>query len=179
MLLLTIVAPLVFLWTGVLPLVNVTPEAVFYYLLPMMLAVAGGIWVFAPHHYFSFAAQGPGNFQSFNILPTVLLTMAKPFGHVFKVTPKGALAKKSDYDRAIFWTSASLMALTILGLVINAHSEWRIIGQAGLLPIVACSAAINIVVLLLVCMMSVQAPVHRGEERLYLHEPIWIFSARA
>jgi cellulose synthase (UDP-forming) len=177
MLLLTIIAPLMFLWTGVLPLVNVTPEAVLYYLLPMMLAVAGGIWVFAPRHYFPFAAQVHGTFQSFKILPTVLLTMAKPFGHVFKVTPKGALAKKSDYDRTIFWTAASLMGLTILGLVINAHSEWRIIGQAGLLPIVAGWAAINIVVLFLVCMMSLQAPVRRGEERFNLDEPIWIFSA--
>src|SRR5437016_1158913 len=31
MLLLTIIAPLVFLWTGTLPLVNVTPDAVVYY----------------------------------------------------------------------------------------------------------------------------------------------------
>jgi cellulose synthase/poly-beta-1,6-N-acetylglucosamine synthase-like glycosyltransferase len=177
MLLLTIIAPLVFLWTGVLPLVNVTPEAVLYYLLPMMLAVAGGIWAFAPKQYFPFAAQVHGTFQSFKILPTVLLTMAKPFGHVFKVTPKGALAKKSDYDRTIFWTAASLMAATILGLVINTHSEWRIIGQAGLLPIVACWAAINIVVLFLVCMMSLQAPVRRGEERFKLDEPISIVAA--
>lgn len=177
MLLLTIIAPLVFLWTGVLPLVNVTPEAVFYYLLPMMLAVAGGIWVFAPRQYFPFAAQVHGTFQSFKILPTVLLTMAKPFGHIFKVTPKGTIAKKSHYDRAIFWTSASLMVLTIIGLVINSHSEWRIIGQAGLLPVVACWAAINIVVLFLVCMMSLQAPVRRGEERFKLDEPIWIFAA--
>jgi cellulose synthase (UDP-forming) len=177
MLLLTIVAPLVFLWTGVLPLVNVTPQAVLYYLLPMMLAVAGGIWAFAPHQYFPFAAQVHGTFQSFKILPTVLMTMAKPFGHAFKVTPKGANAKKSDYDRTIFWTAAGLMTLTILGLVINARSEWRIIGQAGLLPIVACWAAINIVVLFLVCMMSLQAPVRRGEERFKLDEPIWIFAA--
>jgi cellulose synthase (UDP-forming) len=177
MLLLTIIAPLVFLWTGVLPLVNVTPEAVLYYLLPMILAVAGGIWAFAPRQYFPFAAQVHGTFQSFKILPTVLLTMAKPFGHVFKVTPKGALAKRSDYDRGIFWTSASLMAATILGLVINAQSEWRIIGQAGLLPMVACWAALNIVVLFLVCMMSLQAPVRRGEERFKLDEPIWIFAA--
>jgi cellulose synthase (UDP-forming) len=177
MLLLTIIAPLVFLWTGVLPLVNVTAEAVLYYLLPMMLAVAGGIWVFAPRQYFPFAAQVHGTFQSFKILPTVVLTIARPFGHVFKVTPKGSLARKSDYDRPIFWTSASLMMLTIFGLVINAHSEWRIIGQAGLLPIVACWAAVNVVILFLVCMMSLQAPVRRGEERFKLDEPIWIFSA--
>ena len=177
MLLLTLVAPLVFLWTGILPLVNVTPEAVLYYLLPMILAVAGGIWAFAPRHYFPFAAQVHGTFQSFKILPTVLMTMAKPFGHVFKVTPKGASAKASDYDRPIFWTAACLMMLTILGLVINSQPEWRIIGQSGLLPIVACWAVLNIVVLFLVCMMSLQAPVRRGEERFELDEPVWIFAA--
>jgi cellulose synthase (UDP-forming) len=173
----TIVAPMMFLWTGLLPLVNVTPEAVIYYLVPMVLAVAGGIWAFAPRQYFPFAAQVHGTFQSFKILPTVIMTLAKPFGHVFKVTPKGAEAKKSDYDRPIFWTAISLIALTILGLVVNSHPEWRIIGQAGLLPIVACWAAINIVVLVLVCMMSLQAPIRRGEERFKLDEPIWIFNA--
>jgi cellulose synthase (UDP-forming) len=177
MLLLTLVAPLVFLWTGTLPLVNVTPEAVLYYLLPMIVAVAGGIWAFAPRHYFPFAAQVHGTFQSFKVLPTVLVTLAKPFGHVFKVTPKGADAKASDYDRPIFWTAACLMLLTILGLVINSQSEWRIIGEAGLLPIVACWAVLNIVVLFLVCMMSLQAPVRRGEERFELDEPVWIFAA--
>ena len=121
-----------------LPLVNVTPEAVLYYQVPMMLAVAGGIWAFAPRQYFPFAAQVHGTFQSFKILPTVLTTMAKPFGHVFKVTPKGASAKKSDFDRTIFWTAGSLIVLTILGLVINVVPEWRIIGQPGLLPVLAC-----------------------------------------
>ncbi|MET0906256.1 MAG: PilZ domain-containing protein, partial [Tardiphaga sp.] len=33
---------------------------------------------------------------------------------------------------------------------------------------------VNIVVLFLVCMMSLQAPVRRGEERFKLNEPIWI-----
>jgi cellulose synthase (UDP-forming) len=105
------------------------------------------------------------------------VTIAGPFGHVFKVTPKGAGANKSDYDRTIFWTAASLMVLTIVGLVINAVPEWRIIGQSGLLPIVACWAAINIVVLFLVCMMALQAPARRGEERFSLDEPLWIFAA--
>lgn len=176
-LLLTLVAPIIYLWTGVLPMVNVTPEAVLYYLLPMILAVTSGIWVFAPRHYFPFAAQVHGTFQSFKILPTVLVTMARPFGHVFRVTPKGAVARASDYDRPIFWTSASLMGLTILGLLINAQPDLRIIGQSGLLLIVAGWSAINIVVLFLVGMMSLQAPVRRGEERFKLDEPVWIFAA--
>jgi cellulose synthase (UDP-forming) len=177
MFLMIIVAPLVFLWTGVLPLVNVSTEAVLYYQLPMMLAVAGGIWAFAPRQYFPFAAQVHGTFQSFRVLPTVLMTIARPFGHVFKVTPKGAGAKKADYDGSIFWTAATFMALTISGLAINATPEWRIIGQSGLLPIVAFWGAINIVVLFLVCMMALQAPVRRGEERFNLSQPIWIFAA--
>jgi cellulose synthase (UDP-forming) len=105
------------------------------------------------------------------------MTIAKPFGHVFKVTPKGAGAKTLHFDGTIFWTSASLMVLTIVGLVINALPEWRIIGQSGLLPIVAFWGAINVVVLFLVCMMSLQAPVRRGEERFSLEEPIWIYAA--
>jgi cellulose synthase (UDP-forming) len=176
-LMLIIIAPLVFLWTGVLPLVNVTTEAVLYYQVPTVLAVAGGIWAFAPRQYFPFAAQVHGTFQSFKILPTVIMTIARPFGYAFKVTPKGAGAKKADYDKTIFWTATSLMVLTILGLVINTLPEWRIIGQMGLLPIAAFWSAVNIVVLFLVCMMSLQAPVRRFEERFSLNEPIWIFAA--
>jgi cellulose synthase (UDP-forming) len=103
--------------------------------------------------------------------------MARPFGHVFKVTPKGAGAKASDYDGTIFWTAAGLIVLTIAGLVVNALPEWRIIGQSGLLPIVAFWGAINIIVLFLVCMMALQAPVRRGEERFTLNQPVWLFSA--
>ena len=66
--------------TGVLPLVDVTAEAVVYYQLPMMLAVAGGIWAFAPRQYFPFTAQVHGTFQSFKILPTVIMTIARPLG---------------------------------------------------------------------------------------------------
>ncbi len=131
MLMLVIIVPLVFLWTGVLPLVNVTTETILYYQLPMMLAVAGGIWAFAPRQYFPFAAQVHGTFQSFKILPTVLMTIAKPFGHVFKVTPKGAGANTLHYDGTIFWTSASLMVLTIVGLVINALPECALSGKRG------------------------------------------------
>src|SRR5205807_7465901 len=97
--LLAIIAPLVFLWTGMAPLVNVTTEAVLYYLVPMVLAVVGGIWLYAPHQYFPLASQVLGTFQSFKLLPTVLTTMAKPLGHVFKVTPKGSGAVTSGYDQ--------------------------------------------------------------------------------
>jgi PilZ domain len=49
--------------------------------------------------------------------------------------------------------------------------------QGSLIPVVAFWALVNMVVLLLVCMISLQAPVHRAEERFQFTEPIWIFSA--
>ena len=177
LLLMTIVAPVVFLWTGIEPLVNVTTDSVAYYLLPMVLAVVGGIWVYAPHQYFPLAAQVLGTFQSFKLLPTVLATMAKPFGHVFKVTPKGRDAATSGYDRGIFWSAIALMGLTVGGIFLNTLPDWRIVTQASLLPMVAFWGAINSVVLFLICMMSLQAPVRRAEERFALDEPISIIGS--
>jgi cellulose synthase (UDP-forming) len=174
MLIMAIVAPLVFIWTGVPPLVNVTTAAVLYYLVPMVLAVVGGIWVYAPHQYFPLAAQVVGTFQSFKLLPIVLATMAQPFGHVFKVTPKGGKAVQAGYDRRIFWTALSLMILTASGLLINTLPDWRIVTQTSLLPMVAFWASINVVVLFLICMLSLQAPFRRAEERFEIDEKVSI-----
>ena len=176
MLLMTVVAPIVFMWTNTRPLVNVTAEGIIYYLLPMVLAVVGGILAYAPRQYFPIAAQVLGVFQSFKILPTVLATIVKPYGHVFKVTPKGAAAQDSSYERSVFWIAAILMMLTTGGLLVNATPEWRIVSQAGLVPIVAMWSGLNVVILLLVCMMALQAPIRRAEERFDVDEPVGIFA---
>jgi cellulose synthase (UDP-forming) len=133
-------------------------------------------WAYAPGHLFPLATQVLGLLQSFSILPTVLLTLFKPNGHVFKVTPKGRSARQTTYLRGIFWGVAGLMGLTVTGIVINALPEWRIANPA-VLPIVTFWSVNNIIVFFLTCMMTLQAPVRRNEERFELDEPIWIFSA--
>jgi cellulose synthase (UDP-forming) len=175
MFLVCIFAPLVFLWTGILPLVNVTSEAALYYIVPMILAAVGGTWVYAPRQYFPFAVQVIGTFQSFKILPTLLATVVRPFGHAFKVTPKGAEATMRN-EHAIFWLAAGLMGLTVAGLIVNSIPDWRIVNYSGMAAVGVWSA-INCIVLFLVCMMSLQSPYRRGEERFETEEPIWIFSA--
>ena len=177
LLLMSIISPLVFLWTGLAPLINVTTQSVLYYLVPMVLAVVGGIWVFAPRQYFPLVAQVLGTFQSFKVLPAALATLLRPVGHVFSVTPKGSAAVKSGYDYGIFWTAASLMALTSVGLLVNTWPEWRIVTQLSLLPMVAFWSSINVVVLFLVCMLALQAPVRRTEERFALNEQVQIIGA--
>lgn len=174
---LTVVTPLVFLLTGLSPLVNVTAASVLDYIVPMILALIGGLQIFAPTEYFPFASQVLGSFQSFKILPTVLITLIKPFGHAFKVTPKGRNSARSSYERGIFWSAAAMILLILGGLVINSIPELRVIDQSSLLPVMAIWGVINVVVLFLVCMMSLQAPALRSEERFALDEAIGIFGA--
>ena len=174
-----IVAPIVFLWTGVSPVYDVTPSDVLYYFVPAMLALNAGIWVLAPYQHFPLTSQVQGMFLAFKILPTVLQTLMRPFGHPFKVTPKGSGNQSANYAREIFWTSAAFMGLTILGLIVNTMPEWRIIDSSNVLPILAFWSAINVIVLFLVCMMSLQAPLRRGEERFDLDEPIWVIGPGA
>jgi cellulose synthase (UDP-forming) len=168
--LIAIVAPIVFLWTGISPVFDVTASDVLYYLVPMVLALIGGVQAYAPGQHFPLASQVQGTFLSFKILPTVLGTIVKPFGHPFKVTPKGGVSRVSNYARGIFWSAASLIGLTIIGLIVNTIPEWRIVETSHMLPVVAFWSAINVVVLFLVCMMSLHAPRRRGEERFDLDE---------
>jgi cellulose synthase (UDP-forming) len=171
-----LLVPIVFLWTGLSPVYDVTPADLIYYFIPMVLALAGGVRLFAPEQYFPLASQVYGTFLSFKILPTVLATLIKPFGHPFKVTPKGGGQQASTYARGIFWASASMMGLTILGLIVNAMPEWQIVETADVLPIVAAWSAVNVITLFLVCMTSLQAPIRRGEERFELDAPIWVLT---
>src|SRR5262245_60884085 len=165
---------IVFLWTGLSPVYDVTPADIIYYFVPMVLAMAGGVRLFAPGQYFPQASQVYGTFLSFKILPTVLETLVKPSGHPFKVTPKGGGLQAATYARGIFWTSASLIGLTIFGLILSSIPELRAVETSHVLPIVAFWSAINLITLFLVCMTSLQAPIRRGEERFELAAPIWI-----
>jgi len=140
--------------------------------------VVGGMAVFGQQKYFPLAAQVLGLFQSLKIFPTAVGTLLRPHGHIFKVTPKGADAAADGYEAPIFWTACTLLLLTFLGLVVNASPDWRIVQQPALIPLVAIWCAINIVQLFLVCMLCLQAPVLRGEERFDIAEPVWLQDAR-
>lgn len=168
----TALVPVVLLWTGVLPMVNVTSQEIIFYLVPMLLAIVGGIMLYAPRQYFPLAVQVLGMFSSLKILPTVLITLFKPFGHVFKVTPKGGAARGAPYDRQVFWTAAILLLLTSAGVAVNLLPDWRIISQSALIPVVAVWAGYNVILLFIVCMIALQGNVRRGEERFPCDEDI-------
>jgi cellulose synthase (UDP-forming) len=174
MLVMSLIAPMFFLLFDLPPLANVTIEASLFYLFPMVLASIGGIAAFAPKEYFPMAAQVLGMFQCFKLLPTVLQTFVRPHGHIFKVTPKGTQAGAPAYERGIFFTALILLGGTIIGMVVNAFPEIRIVDQGALIPLVAIWGAINCTLLMLVAIMCLQAPIQRGEERFDVHEAILI-----
>lgn len=172
MMILSILAPIVILWTGLRPLVGVTVESILYYLMPMVFALIGGVHLFAQQQFFPLTAQVVSTFQSFKILPVVLATLINPRNHTFKVTPKGSAGQPVDDERVVFWICVGAMILTIVGLAINATAEYRIIEQRTLIPIVAFWSVVNLFVLMLICMICLQAPIKRKEERFEIDGPI-------
>ncbi|HKJ62045.1 MAG TPA: glycosyltransferase [Hyphomicrobiales bacterium] len=174
MLLMTIIMPIVFLWTGILPFANMTFDAAVFYMVPMLLAMVGGVTAFSPGNYFPLGNQVLGTFQSFKIVPAILTTILKPFGQTFKVTPKGDSARGSTYENGIFFWSLSLLLLTVGGLVMNSIHDWRIIDPDASLATVMLWGVVNMLVLFLVCMMSLQASAFRAEERFDVDEALWI-----
>jgi cellulose synthase (UDP-forming) len=172
MMLTALIAPLIFLFLDIPPLVGVTPESAMFYLVPMVAAQVGGIVLLGGGRYYPLAAQVLGTFQSFRLLPVILKTLVKPHGHAFKVTPKGADALGGGFEREIFIAAIGLMMLTFAGLIINAIPDWRIVAQGALVPMVAFWCGINIVVLFLAAMLCLGMPANRAEERFAIDEPI-------
>ena len=175
MMLTSLVAPLVFLFLDVPPLVGVTAQSAIFHLVPMVVAQVGGIVLLGGGRYFPVAAQVLGTFQSFRLLPVILKTLVKPHGHAFKVTPKGSDAAGGGYQRGIFLAATGLMLATLAGLVINAHPDTRIVAQGALVPMVAFWGLVNIVVLFLVAMLCLGRPALRAEERFALDEAVAVW----
>jgi len=161
----SLIAPVVFLLTGLPPLINVTVESSLHYLIPMVVALISGSTIFAENRYFPLAAHVLGTFQSFKLLPTILKTHVRPHGDLFKDTPKGNTSQEAEYESTVFWISLTLILATMTGLVINTIPELRIVEQNALVPLVTGWCLINIIVLFLVCIMCLQMPVRRNEER--------------
>jgi cellulose synthase (UDP-forming) len=106
-----------------------------------------------------------------------MMTLVRPFGHLFKVTPKGRHGASGTYQSGIFWSAAALMALTVAGLTVNTIPEYQIVKTGGLLLAVAILCGINVTVLFLVCMLSLQNPTRRAEARFDIDEPISLFNS--
>jgi cellulose synthase (UDP-forming) len=165
-------APCIYLLTGLLPMMNVTPENVVFYQLPAVFGAITALRFFAPAQYFPLAATVLGVLQSFRFLPTLLGTLVRPHGHAFRVTPKGKDAEGKQYDRFTVALAALLLSATATGFVLNSDLDTRIVDDVSLVPVVALWATFNAVVLLIVLVTAFSAPSQRSEERFAVDEPV-------
>ncbi|MEL6915492.1 MAG: glycosyltransferase [Pseudomonadota bacterium] len=165
------VTPALFLLTGLMPLANTTPSDILQYQVPAIVATIAAVRFFAPGAYHPLATLALSTLQAFRLLPVVLSTLFKPFGHGFKVTPKGQ-SGAVDQDGYTVKAALGLAGLTSLGLSINASASLQIVPFSHLIPIVTFWALLNTVVLLLVAKIATSPPARRTEERFRLEEPV-------
>lgn len=164
----SLVAPVLFMLTGLVPIANVGVPEVLAYQLPVVLGYMGALQVLSRGAYHPLAALVLSAFSAVRLLPAVLVTLVRPHGHAFRVTPKGRDAAGGGVDRLVAGTAFALIAATTLGLVLNAVPDWRIVERAALIPVVAGWSVANAVVLLLVAAMAIARPPARAEERFVM-----------
>ncbi len=161
-------APCLYLLTGLLPMLNVTADAVISYQMPAILGTISVLRFFAPAEYFPLASTVLGVLQSFRFLPTLLWTLIRPHGHAFRVTPKGRGAAGHRFDRFTVGLAGGLLVATAGGFLLNSDLDWRVIGDVTLFPVVAFWCSFNAMVLLVVLVTAISAPAQRAEERFLI-----------
>lgn len=170
--------PAIYLLTGLMPLENASAETVFAYQLPAIVGAVMAIRLFAPWQYNPIAATAHGVLQAFRLLPTIVVTLIRPHGHAFKVTPKGRDAGGgATIDAPTVLMATGLMVATGVGLLLNANLNLRTVETGALIPIVAFWAIVNMVILTIVAAIAVSPPVLRAEERFDLAEPVRLRTA--
>ena len=163
--------PAIYLWTGLLPLINADLDAVLSYQATAILGTITALRLLCPGEYHPLASSVHGVLQAFRLLPTVVVTLFKPFGHAFKVTPKGRDAADGVHvDGFTVRLALGIVLMTGLGLLMNANYNLRIIDGGSLVPVVAFWSVWNMVVLVIVSTIAITPPMARAEERFPLNE---------
>ena len=164
--------PAVFMLTGMRPLLNASLEEVLAYQIPALVLILLLLRWMAPRNFFPLAAAVLGVLQAFRLLPVVLGTLVKPFGHAFKVTPKGADARSGmARDLPTLAMSLGLAGASILGLALASNPDWHGDALAGLVPVVVGWTLINVAVLLVVSAVAITPAALRQEERFPWPQP--------
>lgn len=161
----SLLAPVLFMLTGTVPIANVGVPEVLAFQLPTVVAFMGGLARLSGGAYHPLAALVLSAFSAVRLLPVVLATLVRPHGHVFRVTPKGSAAQADAADRRVVRAAVMLLAATVVGLALNASTTTRIISRTALVPVVAGWSVYNAIVLLLVATLAISRPTLRREER--------------
>jgi cellulose synthase/poly-beta-1,6-N-acetylglucosamine synthase-like glycosyltransferase len=160
-----VLVPVVFLLSGLAPLIARDLGLLLGYLGPTLIGSVGLMCWIAGRSYFPLLTDANGLFLSLRVTPAAFSSLIKPFGKPFAVTPKGAAARGQNIDRLIFYICLGLIGATIIGLAENAFNDWRIIEDRSTLAFAAFWAVINCIIVGLAAMIAREAPRYRAHER--------------
>jgi cellulose synthase (UDP-forming) len=163
--LLLLVIPILFFWFGLEPVHGARSQDILFWQLPLLInAWLAATW-FHGRQGMPLLSEAPSILIAFRLLPVVLLTLVKPFGHPFRVTPKGSAAGKTTIATRDLSFVLAMLGLTLGGILINVPSDFRIIADDRLLGVAHVWAVANIFALIVAALMCVEYSVVRGQER--------------
>jgi cellulose synthase (UDP-forming) len=166
-----ILLPLIFLLTGLPPLIVVDFYALLGHLGPWLIAGIGFIWWVGRDGYFPILTDASSLFLAIRIAPASLASLLKPFGVPFRVTPKGRSAAGMDTDRVVFYVCLTLLVATIGAITWNAIAEWRVVEDPQTLAFTTSWATFNALILGLTALIAREGPRQRGHERFIIGSP--------
>lgn len=163
-------APILFLWFGLIPIANVNAPLVVYHQVPLLLAMILGLtWLSRGTFHFAIASI-VNCFLFFRLFPAVLHALVAPFRTGFSVTPKGDAARASAGDRTVAALALAIAGMLFGGLLINLVPATRVVPLEGMAPIVAFWAVVIGLFLVLIANVALQRPMLRSEERFLMNE---------
>ncbi|MBM3468512.1 MAG: glycosyltransferase [Alphaproteobacteria bacterium] len=165
--------PIVFLWTGY-PALLIThySELIYYHFPAFLMNLFVTLWL-APRHYIPLLSSSVSSLEAIQVLPTVVSSLSTPFKNDFGVTPKGTLgrpAQKKNIFHFSFWICMTLLVLTSVGMLVNIIPERSPSSEGGFFPVAAVWATMNVFMLIVMSMISVEHPRPRTDERFQVDE---------
>ncbi len=167
------VVPIVFLWTGY-PALLIThySELIYYHFPAYLMNLFITLWL-APRHYIPLLSSSVASLEAIQVMPTVISSLVTPFKQEFGVTPKGQMGRPSKQRRThqfSFWISLTLLLLTAGGMLINIIPENSPGSEGGFFPVSAIWATMNVFMLVVMLLISVEHPRPRTDERFQVDE---------
>jgi cellulose synthase (UDP-forming) len=168
------IVPIAFLWTGLPALVLTHYSELINYHFPTFVAnLFVALWL-APRHYIPLLSTAISSVEAIQVIPTVLKSLFNPFDKAFGVTPKGKLGRPSYFKGSklpfSFWTCLILLLLTAAGVVMNLIPEASPGSVGGFFPVAALWACMNIVILSMMLLLSIEHPRNRVDERFIVNQ---------
>jgi cellulose synthase (UDP-forming) len=166
-----ILVPVVYLLTGLAPLMVRDYDGLIAHLGPSILASVGLILWLGRTCYLPILSDAAGLFLAVRLVPSIVGSVVRPFGVRFAVTPKGSAARGANYDRVVVAFCLIGVLATIAGLARNAFGDWRLVEGGVTLGFSSFWALVNSVILGITAMIACEKPRYRGHERFALGAP--------